>query len=124
MNIEVEEVEVGPGSRKRQIVLTRQLWNVITVIIWGTISMNVPTGRRELTMPKSNDEDEMLLMTHVDLKQNKKEGTRFLDSRCSNHMSGNKEWFTHLDEGFKHYVKLGNDSKLMVMGKGNIKLEF
>lgn len=30
----------------------------------------------------------------------------------------------HLHEGFKHSVKLGNDSILMVMGKGSIKLEF
>lgn len=70
-----------------------------------------------------NDEDEMLLMAQADLNEGKREGIWFLDSGCSNHMSGNKEWFTQLDETFKHSVKLGNDSKLMVMGKGRIKLE-
>lgn len=70
-----------------------------------------------------NEEEEMLLMAQVDSHQNKKEGVWFLDSGCSNHMSGNKEWFMQLDESFRHSVKLGNNSKLEVMGKGNIKLK-
>ena len=46
----------------------------------------------------------------------------FLDSSCSSHMSGNKLWFTQLDEGFRQSVKLGNNSKMTVMGKGCVKL--
>ncbi|KAI5398709.1 hypothetical protein KIW84_064184 [Lathyrus oleraceus] len=38
-------------------------------------------------------------------------------------MCGNKLWFSTIDEDFKHSVKLGNDSKMEVMGKGNIRLE-
>jgi len=54
-------------------------------------------------------EDGLLLMAHVDVNQ-QKEDEWFLDSGCSNHMSGNKEWFSKLDENFHNIVKLGNDA--------------
>nr|GEX96297.1 hypothetical protein [Tanacetum cinerariifolium] len=46
----------------------------------------------------------------------------FLDSGCSNHMCGNKDRFVDLDLGFTYSVKLGNNSRMMVVGKGNVKL--
>ncbi|CAJ2637623.1 unnamed protein product [Trifolium pratense] len=46
----------------------------------------------------------------------------FLDSGCSNHMVGNKEWLFDYDDSFKDSVKLGDDSKMAVIGKGNLKL--
>lgn len=62
-------------------------------------------------------------MAHVDAC--KAEGKRvwFLDSGCSNHMTGEKSWFTELNEDFKHSVRLGNNSRLAVEGKGNIRFE-
>ena len=47
----------------------------------------------------------------------------FLDSRCSNHMCANKKWFSDLDEEFQHSEKLGNNSKMVVLGKDNIRLQ-
>jgi len=44
-------------------------------------------------------EDELLLMAHVDVKH-RMETEWLLDSGCSNHMSGNKEWLSELDENF------------------------
>ena len=41
----------------------------------------------------------------------------YLDSRCSNHMSGNIEMFSDLDESVKSEVTLGTDSKVFAMGK-------
>ncbi|KAI5447962.1 hypothetical protein KIW84_015413 [Lathyrus oleraceus] len=38
--------------------------------------------------------------------------------------SNEKEQALKLDKSFRHSVKLGNNSKLEVMGKGNIRLEF
>ncbi|CAJ2653193.1 unnamed protein product [Trifolium pratense] len=46
----------------------------------------------------------------------------FLDSGCSNHMSSNKDWFYDFDENYRDSVKLGDDSRMNVMGKGNVKL--
>jgi hypothetical protein len=38
-------------------------------------------------------------------------------------MCGNKQWFYTIDEDFRNSVKLGNESRMEVMGKGNIRLE-
>ncbi|XP_048232508.1 uncharacterized protein LOC112535352 [Ricinus communis] len=51
---------------------------------------------------------------------NRKEDTWFLDSGCSNHMSGDSKWFSKLDTMFNTSVKLGNDTRMKVTGKGNI----
>lgn len=64
----------------------------------------------------------MLLIAHSDQKIVPEKKVWFLNSGCSNPMCGNKEWFAELDEEFKISVKLGDDSRMMVMGKGNIRL--
>lgn len=38
-------------------------------------------------------------------------------------MTGERSWFTELGEGFKHSVHLGNISKMVVEGKGKIRIE-
>ena len=61
-------------------------------------------------------------MAYVELDNSSQEGMWFLDSGCSNHMTENKQWSTELDEEYKHLVKLGNNIRMAVMGKGSIKL--
>jgi len=51
------------------------------------------------------------------------ETTWFLDSGCSNHMFGHKDFFSELDESFRKSVKLGDNSSIDVMGKGRIHLQ-
>ncbi|KAD5803372.1 hypothetical protein E3N88_14732 [Mikania micrantha] len=46
----------------------------------------------------------------------------FLDSGCSNHMTGSKGIFTSLDEAFKLEVNLGDKKKLNVEGKGTVRI--
>nr|GFA52260.1 retrovirus-related Pol polyprotein from transposon TNT 1-94 [Tanacetum cinerariifolium] len=46
----------------------------------------------------------------------------FLDSGCSNHMCGKREFFCDLDENFKETVMLGDDMSINVMGKGSVRL--
>lgn len=48
----------------------------------------------------------------------------FIDSGCSNHMSGSEEIFSELNKNFSYSVKLGNDSELQVVGKGTMKILF
>jgi len=67
------------------------------------------------------EEDELLLMATTDLNEGNKTDW-FLDSRCSNHMSGNKDWFSELDETYRHKVKLGNDAQIVVMGRGSVQI--
>ena len=62
-------------------------------------------------------DQEMLLMSYIETQNSKREEVWFLDSGCSNHMSGDKQWFIELDQSFRHLVKLGNDSKMAVMGE-------
>nr|ABW74566.1 integrase [Boechera divaricarpa] len=42
----------------------------------------------------------------------------YLDSGCSNHMTGTKSSFKELDESHKLKVKLGNDKEVQVEGRG------
>jgi len=70
---------------------------------------------------EAKEEDELLLMAHVFLKQSKEEEW-FLDFGCINHMTRNKDWFSEMDESFRHTVKLGNNTKMAVMGKGIVRL--
>jgi hypothetical protein len=59
-------------------------------------------------------------MSYEELNHEERKEIWFLDSRCSNYMSGNKEWFSNLDVQFKQTIKLDNNSRMVVMGKGNI----
>lgn len=45
-----------------------------------------------------------------------------LDTGCSNHLSKNKDLFSDLDENFHATVKLGDNSKLEVLGKGKVAI--
>ena len=46
----------------------------------------------------------------------------FLDSGCSNHMTGNKDLFSFIDNSIQFEVKLGNDYKVIVNGKGVVPI--
>lgn len=64
----------------------------------------------------------MLLMSYVKLHEANGEDVWFLDSGCSNHMCGDRTMFSQLDEKIWHSVKLGNNTKMNVLGKGSVKL--
>ena len=61
-----------------------------------------------MNMNKANKED----MTnyeetqYVNMNKANKEDMWFLDSRCSNHMCGKKEYFSNFDGSFRDSVKL------------------
>lgn len=46
----------------------------------------------------------------------------FMDTSCSNHMSGSKPSFSHLNEDFHFTVHFGDHSSVKVMGKCDIKI--
>lgn len=45
--------------------------------------------------------EDVLLMAHVDIEKGEKEHLWFLDSGCSNHMCGTREWFIEFDGEFQ-----------------------
>lgn len=75
----------------------------------------------EANYAEFDEEAEMLLMSYVDLFEAKRQDAWFLDSGCSNHMCGDRTMFNELDEKFRHSVKLGNNTKMDMMGKGSVK---
>ncbi|XP_024190633.1 uncharacterized protein LOC112194649 [Rosa chinensis] len=70
-----------------------------------------------------DENEEMLLMSYVKENDARRESVWFLDSGCTNHMCATKEWLSDFDEKFRQSVRLGDNSKMMVVRKGNIKLE-
>ncbi|KAG7550979.1 GAG-pre-integrase domain [Arabidopsis thaliana x Arabidopsis arenosa] len=73
---------------------------------------------------ESNTEEvaELVLMAHTEDLEKMRRRAWFLDSGCSNHMSGDISLFSTMDSNFKHSVKLGNNKRMEVIGKGNVKL--
>ena len=61
-------------------------------------------------------------MAYVELQGTRRGDVWFVDSGCSNHMCGERSMFSSLDTTFTHNVKLGNNHKLMVSGKGVLKI--
>lgn len=89
----------------------------------GHYQYECPDWEKQANYAENVEEEELLLMSYVDFSQTKGEEAWFLDSGCSNHMTGNKEWFSELDEGFKQTVKLGNDTRMAVVAKGSVRFQ-
>lgn len=72
-----------------------------------------------------NEEEEVLLMALVEANYENDAGEViwFLDSGCSNHICGTKDWFVNLDEDYRVSVRLGDHSRVKVMGKGTVKMQ-
>ena len=57
----------------------------------------------------------------MELHEVRHEDAWFLDSRCSNHIYGDKAMFCELNEGFRKLVKLENNTRMTVLEKGKVK---
>ena len=64
----------------------------------------------------------MVLMSYVEENKAKGRDLWFLDSSCSNHICGDRTMFNWLDDRFRQLVRLGNNTRMNVMGKGSVKL--
>ena len=62
-----------------------------------------------MTEEIENEEQPMFLTCNITQESSKY--IWFLDSACSNHMTGNKELLSSLDTSIQSEVKLGNDCK-------------
>jgi hypothetical protein len=89
----------------------------------GHFAYECPRGEKSANYAEFDKGEDLLLMTHSEIDNEPKGGMWFLDSACSNHMTGTRGWFINLDETFQHTVKLGNDVRLKVQGIGDIRFE-
>ena len=62
-------------------------------------------------------------MAYVEEHEAMRNDVWFLDSGCSNHMCGDARMFSELNESFRQQVKLGNNSRITVKGRGNVRLQ-
>jgi hypothetical protein len=67
---------------------------------------------------EKEEEVSLLMVCHV--KEETQQNMWYLDTGCSNHMCGDNEAFSDLDESFRNFVKFGDNSMVSVMGKGKV----
>ena len=83
----------------------------------------------------THEADELMMHEVVYLNENKVNPTFFdsdldmkniwyLDNGASNHMSGNRMFFTKIDETILGKVRFGDDSRIDIRGKGSIQFIF
>jgi len=91
----------------------------------GHFQYECPHLRNAANYAELDEDKEMLLMSYIKMNNSTtRNNVWFLDSGCSNHMCGTKSFFfSDLDETFRQSVKLGDNSKMMVMRKGKIRLQ-
>ncbi|XP_050902500.1 uncharacterized protein LOC127114184 [Lathyrus oleraceus] len=82
-----------------------------------------PDWEKKANYAELEEEEEILLMAYKEMCQPTQEEAWFLDSGCNNYMTGNKNWFLEMEEGFCKIVKLGNDTTMNVVAKGNIRVQ-
>nr|GFA82250.1 hypothetical protein [Tanacetum cinerariifolium] len=94
----------------------------------GHFSYECPS-EKETNYAGFNENEEVMLVAEVQehvlmaiTNDDGKSPLWFLDSGCSNHMCGIKEKFITFDRSFFTTMKLGNNTKMNVGGKGNVKL--
>ncbi|KAA0040718.1 integrase [Cucumis melo var. makuwa] len=78
-------------------------------------------GNTTMNMHKEQKKnDEGILFLACSVQDNVLEPTWYLDSGCSNHMTGNRSIFVTLDESFQSEVKTGDNTILQVKGQCDI----
>ncbi|OMO99220.1 hypothetical protein CCACVL1_03887 [Corchorus capsularis] len=80
-------------------------------------------GERSNYIEQEEKEAEISLLMVCHTKEESAKNMWYLDTGCSNHMSGDKKAFAELDETFTDTVKFGDDSTVEVKGKGNVRIQ-
>ena len=79
-------------------------------------------NRQNANFVKEEDKNQKDVMLACSIAQDKQDDVWFLDSGCSNHMTGNIAMFSNLDENVKSEVTTRIDSKISIKGKGRVSI--
>ncbi|CAM8902478.1 unnamed protein product [Rhodiola kirilowii] len=66
----------------------------------GHYQAECPNVEKATNYVEFNEQEELLLMAHAELEATERRGIWFLDSGCSNHMTGDKNWFVEIDDAY------------------------
>ncbi|KAG7534720.1 GAG-pre-integrase domain [Arabidopsis thaliana x Arabidopsis arenosa] len=110
----------GRGGRT---VMNKALVECFKCHTLGHFQYECPEWERKVNYAELEGDEEVLLMAYLELSKTNREDVWFLDSGCSNHMTGNKEWFCNMEGDLNKTVKLGNDMTLSVVAKGSVRVQ-
>lgn len=79
-------------------------------------------GKNSSLMHKEDDNDDEIMFMMFSKQENMSSDLWYMDSGCSNHMTGNRDLFVTLDDSFNKDVRTGDDKILNVKGNGDVRL--
>ena len=117
VTVEADEGMKGKGSPMSKVT-QKVAFNVIKG--YGHIKVDCWYKDQKMNFAVENEEEEnKLFMACIDTNP-KPSDLWFVDSGCSNHMTGTKSLFQELDETQKIKVQLGNKKEMQVKEKGTV----
>ncbi|GAU44851.1 hypothetical protein TSUD_112250 [Trifolium subterraneum] len=76
-------------------------------------------SKRDEAQLAHSDSDDAMLMATTKMSEDKA-NVWYLDTGCSNHMTGNKDWFINLDESITRGIRFADNSQVNYEGIGSI----
>ncbi|XP_028189031.1 uncharacterized protein LOC114375447 [Glycine soja] len=108
---------------------TRNEFSVITVRKWEHFAdecrnKRVPRNADEaqLTQDEDSDSDKVLLMATTNSEEDNV-NLWYLDTGCSNHMIGHREWFVNIDDKVKSKIKFADNSSVIAEGIRKVMIQ-
>lgn len=78
--------------------------------------------QNQASYAEENEEDNKLFMAYCDVNDDESH-VWFVDSGCSNHMSGTRSMSKEIDESQRKNIRLGDNKQIQVEGKGTAAVE-
>ncbi|XP_028193239.1 uncharacterized protein LOC114378836 [Glycine soja] len=87
-------------------------------------SKSVPRNANEaqLAQDEDSDSDKVLLMTTTNSEEDNV-NLWYLDTGCSNHMTGHREWFVNIDDKVKSKIKFADNNSVTAEGIGKVMIQ-
>ncbi|XP_028236619.1 uncharacterized protein LOC114415953 [Glycine soja] len=76
----------------------------------------------QLTQDEDFDSDKVLLMATTNSEEDNV-NLWYLDTGCSNHMTGHREWFVNIDDKVKSKIKFADNSSVTTEGIGKVMIQ-
>ncbi|GAA0166352.1 hypothetical protein LIER_40174 [Lithospermum erythrorhizon] len=129
--LKVEERSFGRGRGRRLFRgrgRGRQSFSKATVECYkchnlGHFQYECPKWEKEANYAvATEEEDDLLLMVQTNGDALNDKDTWYIDSGYSNHMCNKEGLFSSIDKDISHFVKLGNNTRMQVAGRGTMKI--